>query len=116
MCNKNLFSKELDKIENNSNEENKKLFWERLYTASKLRIFFTRTSKDGTMVIEQVNALYNSPNLADVKSTIQYLVQIGSTLVPDMKNHNMHLGNIYISKRKYLSIWDLTNASEKWKS
>lgn len=114
MCNKNLLSKELDKIENNSNEENKKLFWERLYTASKLRIFFTRTSKDGTMVIEQVNALYNSPDLADVKSTIQYLVQIGSTLVPDMKNHNMHLGNIYISKRKYLSIWDLTN--EKWKS
>lgn len=114
MVDKDLLSKELDKVKENSEEDKKELFWKRLYLSTRLRIFFTRTSKDGTMVVKQVNALYTSPDLSDIKNTLQYLVQIGSLLEPDMKNHNMHLGNIYISKKKYLSIWDLSN--EKWKN
>lgn len=104
MPDKDLLSKELEKVKGNSDEDRKKLFWKKLYTASRLRIFFTKTSKDGTMVVKQVNALYTSPSLSDIKNTLDYLVQTGSKLVPDMKNHNLHLGNIYISKKKYLSI------------
>lgn len=117
MSDKKLLKKELEEIQQTNEKDNKnkkELFWTKVYKSARLHIFFTRTSKDKTTIVEQLKAVYNSPNLIDVKHTLHYLVQIGSILIPDMENHPNHLGDIYISKKKYLSIWDLTD--EKWKS